>query len=90
MVPGHGRRHDDGAGTIDMAGIVALPNTHSEGGQIIQSNPGSIRITPSYRDSPVPGNQSQGAHPRPSYAHEMDRSGIPGSKQGHLWAANIG
>jgi hypothetical protein len=72
-----------------MAGVVALGSGNSQGSQIIDPGPRSVGITTSYGDSPVPGNQSQGAHPRPGYAHEMDGSGIPGSKQGHLWAANI-
>ena len=72
-----------------VARIVAPPNENSQSGQVIGTCPGSIGITTSYGDSPVPGNESQCAHPRPGYAHEVDGSGIPGSKQGHLWAANI-
>src|ERR1700752_4051046 len=90
MVPGHRRRDHNRAHTIEMARVVAPPAPHSQGREIISPGPGSVCITTIYGDSPVPGNQSQGAHPRPGYAHEVDGSGIPGSKQGHLWAANIG
>ena len=83
------RGHDNCPRPIDMARVVALRNRNSQGGQVDDPRPGSISITTSYGDSPVPGNQRQGAHPRPGYAHEMDGTGIPGSKQGHLWAANI-
>ena len=90
VIPRDRRRHDHGASAVYVARIVAPPNRNSQGGQVSAANPGSVSITASYRDSPVPGNQRQGAHPRPGDTHEVDRSGIPGSKQGHLWAANIG
>src|SRR2546430_12196143 len=74
MVRGHGRRDNQGAGAVHMAGIVAPPNAHSEGGQVIERSPGSIRITTSYGDSPVPGNQSQGAHPRDRKSTRLNSS----------------
>src|SRR2546423_13096376 len=83
-------RHHDRPNPIYMARIVTQKNRNSQGGQVGGACPRSIRITTSYGDSPVPGNEGQGAHARPGYAHEMDGFGVPGSKQGHLWAANIG
>src|SRR5438093_1452074 len=71
-------RHNDGPNPLYMAGIVAPPNTNAQGDEIIDTRPRSLGITTSYDDSPVRGNHRQGAHPRPSYAHEVDGSGIPG------------
>src|SRR5439155_14392469 len=90
MIPRDRGRNYNSPSPFHVARIVAPPNGNSQRGQVISTCPGSVGITTSYGDSPVPGNQSQGAHPRPGYAHEMDGTGIPGSKQGHLWAANIG
>jgi len=90
VIPRDRGRNYNGPSPFHMVRIVAPPNRNSQGDQVIGACPRSVRITTSYGDSPVPGQHRQGAHPRPGYAHEMDGTGIPGSKQGHLWAANIG